>query len=132
MMAEHPDVTIVKRGYTAFNRADVATLTELIAEDATQHMVGDNLVSGDFKGRDAILGMYARIAELTDGTYRCDIEQIFTDGAGTVVVVHRQTAERNGNRLDNRQALIFTVLDGKIVDLQDTSDDIAIDDAFYQ
>ena len=131
-MSEHPDVTIVKRGYAAFNDADVDTLLELIAEDATQHMVGDNLVSGDFKGRDAILGMYAHLAELTEGTYRAEIEQVFTDGAGTVVVVHRQTAQRNGKRLDNRQALIFTILDGKNVDLQDTSDDIAIDDAFYQ
>ena len=131
-MAEHPDVTLVKRGYAAFNSADIATLTELIAEDATQHMVGDNLVSGEHKGRDAILAMYARIGELTDGTYRADIEQIFTDGEGTVVVVHRQTAQRNGKPLDNRQALIFTILDGVVVDLQDTSDDIANDDAFYQ
>jgi ketosteroid isomerase-like protein len=122
----------VKRGYAAFNNADIETLTELIAEDATQHMVGDNLVSGEYKGRDAIFAMYARLGELTNGTYRADIEQIFTDGEGTVVVVHRQTAQRNGKQLDNRQALIFTILDGVVVDLQDTSDDIANDDAFYQ
>jgi ketosteroid isomerase-like protein len=132
MMAEHPEVTIVKRGYAAFNSGDIATLTEIIAEDATHHMVGDNLVSGEYKGRDAILGLYARIGELTNGTYRAEIEQIFADGAGTVVVVHHQTAERDGRRLDNRQALIFTILDGAVVDLQDTSDDIAVDDAFYR
>ena len=131
-MVEHPDVTLVRRGYAAFNSADIVTLTELIAEDATQHMVGDNLVSGEHKGRDAIFAMYARLGELTNGTYRAEIEQVFTDGDGTVVVVHRQTAQRDGKQLDNRQALIFTILDGKVVDLQDTSDDIAVDDAFYR
>ncbi len=128
---EHPDVTLVKRGYDAFNSADIATLTELIADDAVQTMVGDNLVSGEFKGLDSILGMYAKLAELTSGTYSVEIEQTFTDGNGTVVVVHRQTAERNGKRLDNRQALVFKIVGGKVVSLLDTSDDIANDDAFY-
>ena len=68
-MAEHPDVTLVKNGYDAFNSADIATLTEIIADDAVQHMVGDNLVSGEFKGLDKILGMYGKIAEITNGTY---------------------------------------------------------------
>ena len=131
-MAEHPDVTLVKRGYEAFNSADVSTLTEIIADDAVQTMVGDNLVSGEFKGRDNILGMYGKLAELTNGTYRCDIEQTFTDGNGTVVVVHRQTATREGKSLDNRQALIFRIVGGKVVSLIDASDDIAIDDAFYR
>ena len=116
-MAEHPDVTLVKRGYDAFNSADIATLTELIADDAVQTMVGDNLVSGEFKGLDSILGMYAKLAELTNGTYSVEIEQTFTDGNGTVVVVHRQTAERNGKRLDNRQALVFKIVGGKVVSL---------------
>jgi uncharacterized protein len=130
-MAEHPDVTLVKRGYEAFNAADVDTLTELIADDAVQTMVGNNLVSGEFKGRDSILGMYGKIAELTNGTYSVAVEQTFTDGNGTVVVVHRQTAERNGKRLDNRQALVFRIVGGKVVSLTDTSDDVAIDDDFY-
>jgi ketosteroid isomerase-like protein len=130
-MAEHPDVTLVKRGYEAFNAADVDTLTELIADDAVQTMVGDNLVSGEFKGRDSILGMYGKIAELTNGTYSVAVEQTFTDGNGTVVVVHRQTAERNDKRLENRQALVFRIVGGKVVSLTDTSDDVAIDDDFY-
>ena len=52
--------------------------------------------------------------------------------AGTVVAVQHQTAERNGKQLDNRQAMIFTVLDGTVVDVQCTSDDDAIENAFYQ
>ena len=130
-MAEHPDVTLVKRGYDAFNSADIAALTEIIADDAVQTMVGNNLVSGEFKGRDNILAMYGKLAELTNGTYRVEIEQTFTDGNGTVVVVHHQTATREGKRLDNRQALIFRIVGGKVVSLTDASDDIAIDDDFY-
>jgi ketosteroid isomerase-like protein len=76
--------------------------------------------------------MYGRIGELTGGTYKVDVEQTFTNGKGTVVVVHRQTAQRNGKQLDNRQALVFQVVGGKVVSLTDTSDDVAIDDDFYR
>ena len=131
-MSEHPDITLVKRGYEAFNNADVAALTELIADDAVQVMVGDNLVSGVFRGRDNILAMYGKIGEMTNGTYKVDVEQTFTDGKGTVVVVHRQTAERDGKRLDNRQALVFKIVGGKVVSLTDTSDDVSIDDEFFR
>jgi hypothetical protein len=48
-----------------------------------------------------------------------------------VVVVHRQTAERDGKRLDNRQALIFKVVNSEAVSLTDTSDDISIEDDFF-
>jgi hypothetical protein len=46
-MAEHPDVALVKRGYEAFNSADVSTLTEIIADDAVQTMVGDDIAIDD-------------------------------------------------------------------------------------
>ncbi len=75
--------------------------------------------------------MYAQLGEVTNGTYVVAIEHIFTDGNGTVVVVHRQTAEREGRRLDNRQALTFKIVGGKIVSLNGATDDLAIEDAFY-
>jgi ketosteroid isomerase-like protein len=130
-MAEHPDITLIRKGYDAFNRADVAALSELLASDVEQHMVGDNLVSGDYKGLDNVLGFYGKLAELTGGTYGVDIESAFTDGRGKVVIVHRQRGERNGRTIAPRQALIFTVAGGKVVDLHDTTEDLEAEDAFW-
>jgi ketosteroid isomerase-like protein len=130
-MAEHPDITLIRKGYDAFNRADVATLSEILASDVEQHMVGDNLLSGDYKGLDNVLGFYGKLAELTGGTYGCDVESMFTDGCGKVVVVHRQRGERNGRTITPRQALIFTVVGGKVVDLHDTTEDLDAENAFW-
>src|SRR5689334_14631013 len=130
-MAKHPDITLIRKGYDAFNRADVATLSEILASDVEQHMVGDNQVSGDYKGRDNVLGFYGRLAELTGGTYGVDIESVFTDGRGKVVVVHGQRGERDGRTIRARQALIFTVAGGKIVDLHDTTEDLEEENAFW-
>ena len=35
-MAEHPNETLVRRGFTAFNTGDIPALSEIIADDAVQ------------------------------------------------------------------------------------------------
>jgi ketosteroid isomerase-like protein len=130
-MAEHPDITLVKRGYVAFSSADVATLSQLLAPDAVQHMPGDHQVSGDYKSRDDILAFYGRLAELTNGTYSVEPEAFYADGNGTVTVVHRVRAERSGRRLDTREALTFRVVGSQIVELTDQTSDVDVDNAFW-
>ena len=68
-MGEHPDVALVRRGYQAFATGDVETLSEVIAEDATQYQPGTGAMAGDHKGRQAILEFYGRLAAETDGTF---------------------------------------------------------------
>lgn len=121
---------LVRRGFTAFSEGDIATLTEIIAPDAVQHVPGENPLSGDYKGRDAILSFYAELAERTAGTIRVELERVFAKN-DQVVTVFRQTGEREGRTLDTRHSLVFQVLDGKAVDLDDFPEDVEGDDAFW-
>jgi hypothetical protein len=128
-MADHPDIALVKRGYEAFNSADVATLTELIADDAVQHMPeGKNQFAGDHKGRDNILAMYGRLAELTGGTFRATPKLFTTDGRGTVIVQHDYEGTRDGKSVNQPNALLLRVEGAKIVELTDTTSDPAFYD----
>ena len=45
-MTEHPNVELTRRGYDAFAKGDLATLSELIAEDAAWHVLGVGPLSG--------------------------------------------------------------------------------------
>jgi len=124
-MADHPDIAVVKKGYAAFNTADIATLSTLIAEDAVQHMPeGKNQLAGDHKGRDNILAMYGRLAELTGGTFRAEPKLYTTDGRGTVIVQHDYQGERDGKSVAQPNALIFRIEGGQIVELTDTTSDL--------
>jgi uncharacterized protein len=124
-MADHPDIAVVKKGYEAFNNADIETLSTLIAEDAVQHMPeGTNQFSGDHKGRDNILAMYGRIAELTGGTFKAKPNLFTTDGRGTVVVQHDYVGTRDGKDVGQPNVLIFRIDGGKIVELTDTTSDL--------
>ena len=62
-MATKPadNVKLIRRGFEAFNKGDLRTLTDILASDCVQHMPGNNRLSGDHKGRDNVLAMYAEM-----------------------------------------------------------------------
>ncbi|EOD70011.1 nuclear transport factor 2 family protein [Amycolatopsis vancoresmycina] len=129
-MAEHQNATLIRRGYEAFSTGDIATLTELLAPDAVQHMPGHNVFSGDHKGRDAILTMYGQLAERSGGTLKVELEEVYANDEEVVTVYH-STGSRNGKQLDTRHALVFRMRDGKAMELTDVSGDEAADDNFW-
>jgi uncharacterized protein len=129
-MAEHPNVALIRRGFAAFNAGDVATLTEVLAVDAVQHMPGNNPLSGDYKGRDSILAMYGQIAELTGGTYQATLEDVYANDH-RAIAIYRGKATRNGRTIEERNALAFEIMDGRAVDLEDMTLNGEVDDAFW-
>jgi hypothetical protein len=129
-MTDHPNVTLVRRGFEAFNAGDVVSLTELIATDAIQHMPGDNQLSGEHKGRDSILTMYGQMAQLTDGTLRIDLEHVYANDH-RAVAVYRGHGTRRGRVIEERHALVFEILDGKAIDIDDIALEGRVDDAFW-
>jgi ketosteroid isomerase-like protein len=88
-------------------------------------------VSGDHHGPQAVLTMYGKLAELSAGTIRAELEDLLSDGGDRVIAVHRATAERNGQRVTSREALLFRITEGKVVEVQDFFTDIAAMETFW-
>jgi ketosteroid isomerase-like protein len=130
-MAEHPNVTLIRRGFAAFNSGDVATLSEIIATDCVQHMPGNSKLSGDHKGRDSILSMYGQIAEMTSGSYRAELTDVYANDH-RAIAVYRGTATRGSRSIEERHALTFELLDGRAIDMDDLPLDGTVDDAFWE
>ena len=68
----HKNADIVRRGYHAFNTADMKTLTELFDENASWHTPGRGSIAGDRVGRDAIFAQFARYGGETGGTFKAE------------------------------------------------------------
>jgi ketosteroid isomerase-like protein len=129
-MTEHPNATLIRRGYDALNTGDIATLAELLAEDIVEHQPGNNVLSGDYKGRDAVLGFYGRLAQETGGTFRAELERVLVNEQ-RVVTVHHSTAQRNGKTLDCRTSLVFEIRDGRAVEIDTLDEDPAAWEEFF-
>ena len=69
----HPNEELVRRGYEAFNNADVDTLRELFADTTIFHEPGRSPISGDYQGLDQVLGFFGTLAERSGGTFRATL-----------------------------------------------------------
>ena len=125
------NLDLVRRGYAAFSAGNAAGLKAVFSSDITHLVPGSSPMSGAFKGTESVLGLYGQLAELSDGTMAVDLETVMSDGGDRVIAIHTSTAERNGTSLTQREALLFTISDGKVVEIQDFFEDIEANDQFW-
>ncbi|MFF7179722.1 nuclear transport factor 2 family protein [Streptomyces sp. NPDC008121] len=130
-MAEHPDSALVRRGFEAWSRGDMETVGSLMTSDCTHHTPGGSQISGHHKGRDNVLDMYRKMFELTGGKMRVEMHAISVDGRGHAVAANTFYAERGNRGIELKGALIFTIVGGKISDIDECVEDIDESDAFW-
>ncbi len=116
VMAEHPNVELMRKLVDAFIRGDLETIRSHWADDIVYHVPGNNALAGDYKGEDGVLQYLTRIRDLTEGTLR--IEEVHdllaSDEHG--VLLHRIAAERSGRQFSWDQINVYHVRDGKIAE----------------
>jgi uncharacterized protein len=113
--AEESNSDVVRKGYAAFNAADMATLSVLIPDDASWHTPGRGSIGGLRKGRDAVFGQFGRYGGETAGTFHAEVLQVCEGADGSVVGIHRNTGMRNGKKLDVMCCILFEVRNGQLV-----------------
>jgi uncharacterized protein len=128
-VAEHPNAARVRDALDAYNRGDLDALRSFLADDIVWHVGGSHPLSGDYRGRDDVVGYCSRALALTSGTLKGEPLEILADDrhAG---VFNRITAEAAGRSLDTTlaQAVSFDG-DGRwteywaLADDQDSVDD---------
>ena len=129
-MAEHPNVALLRKGYEAFARGDIAAITDLFAEDMVWHVPGNNLISGEHKGRDAVFAVFAKTMELTGGTFKIDVHDIVANDEHTVSLT-RASGSRQGKQLDLGGVDIYHIRNGKVTECWSFTEDQRLDDEFW-
>jgi len=116
MSKAQENAELVRRGYQAFNTADIETLTKIFDPKASWHTPGRSPVAGDHQGRDAVFTQFGRYGGDTAGTFKATLQDVFASEDGRVIGFHHNSAQRNGKRLDTACCIVFEVKDGRIVD----------------
>jgi uncharacterized protein len=114
-MTEHPNVELTRRGYEAFAKGDLATLTDLIADDATWHVLGVGPLSGDYRGRDQVFGFFGRLFEETGGTFRLDVHDVLANDEHAVTLC-TLSASRANKSVEIPVANVAHMRDGKVIE----------------
>lgn len=111
----HKNADIVRRGYEAFNAADLKTLSELFDKEASWHTPGRGSIAGDRVGRDAVFAQFGRYGGETGGTFKAELRYVVADDDGRVVGVHHNSGTRNGKRLDVDCCIVFELKEGRVI-----------------
>jgi ketosteroid isomerase-like protein len=130
-MSVADNLELVRRAYAAFSAGDIDTLSGMMAPDIVHSVPGSGALSGAHKGIPNVLAMYGQLAERSGGTVRVELEDVLSDGGDRVIAIHTANAERNGKTLSAREALLFTIADGRVAEIQDFFSDIESSDSFW-
>lgn len=132
MTTAQRNAEIARKGYAAFNEARIDDAMETIADGIIWHVGGDNPLSGEYRGKQAVLDFFMRFGQLTEGTYEADIHDVLANDEHTVVV-GTTTATRHGRTHASRFVdVIHAAADGKAKEFWRFVEDQAADDEFYR
>jgi uncharacterized protein len=81
-----------------------------------------NQLVGEYRGRDAVDGLFGRLMELTEGTCHLDVHAVLADDAHGVALVVT-TASRASRSITTKNAHVFHLRDGRVTQFWDVSTD---------
>ncbi|MDQ4036973.1 MAG: nuclear transport factor 2 family protein [Actinomycetota bacterium] len=65
--------------YNAFAKGDVETVMGQLTDDIEYHISGRSLESGSYSGKDEVLGFFGKLMQLSEGTFRLEVENILAN-----------------------------------------------------
>jgi ketosteroid isomerase-like protein len=101
---------VVRAGFEAFARGDLAAFAALFEPDATWNHRNPDRLGGVHAGIDAIIDFLKESGRSTAGTLRAVPTAAMADGDGHVCVLTTVSGTRpDGRALEDAQVLVFTV-----------------------
>lgn len=127
---DHPNARRLLAAHDAFKAGDLDALFGMMTPDVVWHMPGTNALSGDFVGKEAILGSFAILQANVDAYWAWPLDYFGSDDH--VVLVARVKAERGDKRLDCLECLLWRVdAAGKLAEVWHMALDENAWDAFF-
>lgn len=130
-MSDNQNEALVRRGYEAFAAGDTETLVEVFAPDIVWSVPGRSQIAGEHKGLEAVLGLFGKVAELSNGTLHLELQSVTARGDDQVEAIHRVLAERGDQKLDITETEEMTIENGRISRVNETPSDQHASDAFW-
>lgn len=129
-MGAKEDLAVIQSAYEAFGRGDIPTVLGALAPDIRWHIPGRSPHAGTFKGHEEVVGFFTSLMEDTGGTFNLEVHD-FLGSDRHVVVLVRESGQRDGKHLDAEGAHIWRLQDAKAVEFTSMTVDQYADDEFW-
>ena len=114
-MSAESNAAALRQGYDAFTRGDMNALrSQLFSPDIVWHQGGRSQVSGDYRGVDAVLGLFGKLFELTNGTFAVELHDVLASEEH-VVALATTRGQRAGKSIQHGEySHVCHFRDGKL------------------
>ena len=124
------NVALMRKGYEAFAAGDLDAMRDLFSPDVVWHSGGDNALTGDYKGVDEVFGLFAKLFEMTGGTFKQEVHDILANDVHAVVLSRATASRPDGRTFDGNQVAVFHVDSGRATEVWIVPQDAAASNAF--
>lgn len=125
---EHPNVTLVREGFEAFEKGDMGWMDEHVADDVVWHVGGNSKWSGAYEGRARVLEFFGRQAQAM--TTEVDVHDILGNDDHVVVLGTASARAEDGSSAGWKFAQIFHIKGGKATEVWGMAENDAAVDPF--
>jgi uncharacterized protein len=110
LSAEHPNAALTRRVFAAFGH-DAKQISAALCRDVVWRVPGNTVMSGEYRGRRAVVEFLRRTDVETGGTYGSKLHTVLA-GDEWGLAVYRAWGSRNGIDLAVDQAFVIRFEDG--------------------
>ena len=110
----HPNGTLIREGFEAFAKGDMETIARLFDDDIVWHASGTSVLSGEFKGKAEVFGLFGKLREVTEGTFHQEIHALLADDDHVVVIT--SSSQDKPRPFAGESVFVWHVRDGKAVE----------------
>jgi len=128
MAEEHPNVRIVKEGFDAMERGDTQWMVDHLADDVVWHVGGKSKVAGEYRGKDAVLGMFAQQAPVLNDA-KIDIHDVVGNDDHVIAIGTASVDDPDGGTVSWLYANVFHIENGLTKELWGLADETSESDA---
>jgi hypothetical protein len=129
-MTDHPNLERARAGYEAFAAGDLAAVSDLLSDNIVWHSGGSNVLTGDYKGKEAVLGFFGLLMQESGGSFTNEIHDMLANDEHGVALV-TMSATRGGKSFEGNLVHIFHMSDGKMTEFWAIPEDQSRYDEFW-
>ena len=111
----HPNEAVVRRFVDAMVARDVGAIADCFTDDVVFHIAGRNALSGDHRGKTAVMTRLFQAWEEAFGGLQIMVHDVVANDEHVVVLSDRR-ARRDDRTLDMRAAGVYHVRAGRIAE----------------
>jgi uncharacterized protein len=127
---EHPNVTLVRQGFEAFDKGDMGWMDEHLADDVVWHVGGNSRWSGAYRGKAQVLDFFARQAQAMGSPTSAVIHDILGNDEHVVVLGTASASAPDGSSAEWKYVNVFHVRAGKATEVWGMAENDAAVDPF--